>query len=44
MGLDPDFPKSYGMWEKRQKNKRTVEKAHYERHGTDYSNGGDVKR
>lgn len=44
MGLDPDFPKSYGQWEKRKKNHRAVEKKHFENHGTDYSSGGDVKR
>ena len=42
-GTDPDFPGAWAKWEKTRKNKRKVEKAHFDRNGTDLTFGGDVK-
>ncbi len=42
-GIDPDFPSAYDKWERTQKQKRVIEKKHYDRHGVDLTFGGDVK-
>lgn len=42
-GTDPAFPGAYDKWERTQKQKREIEKKHYDNHGTDLTFGGDVK-
>ena len=34
-GTDPDFPREYDQWEKKQKAKQTGDAKFYEEHGTD---------
>ncbi len=41
-GTDPGFPGAYDKWEKTQRQKRQIEKRHYDRHGIDLTFGGDT--